>query len=304
MRNCIKPNKLMLGDTIGILAPSYALEPEWIAKSVQTLKDMGFSVAFSNHLFSKANGYAGSIEERAADFNDMITDDSVQMLIFGGGEVSNEILPYIDYQNIISHPKIICSYSDSITLLNAIHSQTGLVTFHGASLRTFERLSEYNKNSFLDRLMSSKTEYQRSSKWKTVHSGKCQGILTGGYLVNYAALQGLKYFHFEPQQKYLLFLEDHERFSSPAVVSKWLSNLEHRDVFSHVTGLIFGHYSLESHPLLDEILWRIGERYQIPVVRCEDYGHGENNAIFPIGIAAELDTEGDRFIFLESGVRV
>ena len=62
---------------------------------------MVFKAKFLNRLFSSANGYAGSIGERAANFNDMVADDSVQMLLFGGSEVSNEIFPCIDYFNII-----------------------------------------------------------------------------------------------------------------------------------------------------------------------------------------------------------
>lgn len=71
----------------------------------------------------------------------MIADDSVQMLLFGGGEVSNELLPYIDYALIREHPKLICSYSDSTTLLNAIHFMCGLPVFYGASVRTFGNLT-------------------------------------------------------------------------------------------------------------------------------------------------------------------
>lgn len=88
------------------------------------------------------------------DFNSMIADDDVRMLLFGGGEVCNEILPYVDYENIVKHPKIICSYSDGTTLLNAIHSKTGLITFYGASPRTYFDLSEYNWQSFEKRLMT------------------------------------------------------------------------------------------------------------------------------------------------------
>lgn len=302
MINLIKPKKLEYGDTIGIIAPSIAMKPDYIQNSVNKLSDLGFKIKLSEHIFSNANGYAGSIEERADDFNSMVSDDSVKMILFGGGEVCNEILPYIDYENIRRHPKIICSYSDSTTLLNAINYKSSLLTFYGASVRTFENLNDYNWQSFEKRFMSAEKEYVKSSPWKAIHAGECEGVLVGGYLVNYAALYGLEYYPEIPYDSSILFIEDHEMFSSPAVVSKWFSNLEHRNVFQRVRGLIFGHYSEEDNPLIDDILYRIGEKYDIPVIKCEDYGHGMNNSIIPIGISAKLDTEKDSFELLESGV--
>ena len=300
----IKPQRLQFGDTIGIIAPSIAMKPEYIENSVNKLSDLGFKIKLSKHIFSNANGYAGSIEERADDFNAMISDDSVKMILFGGGEVCNEILPFIDYESVRRHPKIICSYSDSTTLLNAINRKSGLVTFYGASVRTFENLTDYNWQAFEKRLMTSETEYVKSALWKTIRAGKCEGVLAGGYLVNFAALYGLEYYPEIPCDSCILFIEDHEMFSSPAIVSKWFSNLEHRNVFKNVKGLIFGHYSASDNQLIDDILYRIGEKYDIPVVKCEDYGHGTNNSILPIGIPARLDTDKDSFELLESCVRV
>lgn len=298
----IKPEKLQYGDTIGIIAPSIAMKAEYIESSVQNLRSLGFQVKLSKHIFSDSYGFAGSISERAEDFNAMISDNTVKMLLFGGGEVCNEILPYIDYNNVRQNPKIICSYSDSTTILNAIHYMSGLVTFYGASVRTFEDLSAYNRQAIEKQLMSTKQSYLKSSPWEIIYPGKCEGALVGGYLVNYAALYGLEYYRKSPYESCILFIEDHEKFSSPAVVSKWFANLEHRKAFENVKGLIWGHYSVNcSHPI-DDILYRIGEKYCIPVVRCEDFGHGANNSILPIGINARLDTNTDTFELLESGV--
>lgn len=302
MKKLIKPERLRPGDTIGIIAPAYALKPEHVPGPEKTLRELGFKVKLSKNLFSQTDGYAGSAEERAEDFNEMIADGEVKMLLFGGGEVCNEILPYIDYENIARHPKILCSYSDSTTILNAVHSKTGLVTFYGASLRTFDNLTDYNRQSFINRFVAPETKYVKSGDWQTIRSGAGTGVLSGGYLENYAALQGLRYFALDAKEKYLLFIEFHECFGSPAVASKWFSNLAHRGVFERASGLIFGHYSANPQPQIDAILERIGESYKIPVVKCEDFGHGQNNAVFPIGITARMDTKTGVFEFLENGV--
>ena len=176
------------------------------------------------------------------------------------------------------------------------------MTFYGASVRTFDKLTAYNRQSIENRLMTAGIDYIKSAPWRTICPGRCEGVLAGGYLVNFAALYGLKYYPEIPYGKCILLIEDHEMFSSPSVVSKWFANLEHRNVFKRVTGLIFGHYSEHDNLLINDILFRIGEKYRIPVVRCEDFGHGVNNAVFPIGVPARLDTASADFELLESGV--
>jgi len=298
----IFPRSLRKGDTIGIVAPCWEMKPERLEAPVKTLEKMGYRVRFARNLFSSANEFAGSVEERAKDFNDMIADPEVKAVLFGGGEVGNEILPYIDYRQIVCHPKILSSYSDGTTILNAVHSQTGLITFYGASPRTFGEAVDYNLRSFEKRTGSFDRIYEKSGDWKVICPGKCQGTLTGGYLVNYAALYGLPYFKRPNNKRYVLFIEDHKMFSSPAVVSKWFANLEMYGGFENVAGLIFGHYAEEEYPVIDDILRRLGEKHRIPVVRCDDFGHGTYASTLPIGIECAMDTETGTFTLLESAV--
>lgn len=296
-----KPPRLQPGDTVGIVSPCSTAERDKIEATAITLKAMGFRVKFARNLFSNTWGFAGSAEERADDFNFMLIDDSVKMILFGGGEVGNHLLPRLNYGLLAARPKILCSYSDSTTILNAVTHLCGLVTFYGASPRTFSNLTAYNRQSFSDRLIDPTLSHTPAAPWKTIVPGVCEGVLAGGYLVNYATLCGLRFYPSAPDGCILL-IEDHEMFSEPAVVSKYFANLEHRGVFARAVGLLFGHYSSEPSPLIDEILLRVGERFHIPVARCEDFGHGENNAVFPLGVKARLDTERGSLTYLETAV--
>lgn len=51
-----------------------------------------------------------------------------------GGNNTNSILPYIDYEYLKRNPKIVIGYSDTTALLLAIYAKTGLVTFYGSAL--------------------------------------------------------------------------------------------------------------------------------------------------------------------------
>lgn len=299
----IKPERLRDGDTIGIIAPSYKPKRDPMERSAENLRKLGYKVKFSKNLFSTTNDYAGSIEERAEDLNAMVADPEVKMIYFGGGEVGNELLPFVDYENIKLNPKIFLSYSDSTTLLNAINRMTGLVTFYGSSPRFFESSPiDYTLINFEKRLRSNDLDYVKNSEWRVITPGKAEGILIGGYLINFASLIGLEWYENIPDEDIILFIEDHEKFSTPAMISKWFTMLEHKGVFKRAKALIFGHYSTEERPVIDDILARIGNRYNIPVIRNEDFGHGANGAILPISTRARLNTEDLSFEFLESGV--
>lgn len=297
----VRPQRLRPGDTVGIISPCSLAERDKIEGTAKTLKEMGYRVKFARNLFADTWGFAGSLEERAADFNAMLADDKVKMVLFGGGEVGNQLLYDINYGLLRARPKILCSFSDSTTILNAVTHMCKLVTFYGASPRTFSELSAYNRQSFTDRLVEPTLTHTPAAAWKTIVPGVCEGELAGGYLVNYATLYGLDRYPAAPQNCILL-IEDHEMFNDPAAVSKYFANLEHRGVFRRAAGLLFGHYSAEPNPLIDAILLRVGQKYNIPVARCDDFGHGENNAIFPLGAKARLDTEKGTLTYLEPAV--
>ena len=46
-----------------------------------------------------------------------------------GGNNSNTVFEYLDYEGIKKNPKILCGYSDITSITNIISAKTGLVTF-------------------------------------------------------------------------------------------------------------------------------------------------------------------------------
>ncbi len=102
-----------------------------------------------------------------------------------GGNNSNSLLPYIDYEALRNDPKLIIGYSDVTALLLGINAQTGLITFYGPALVSSfgEYLSLVNEtfHSFINLLCSETNQYQYTmpSSWtdikhdlETQHSAK------------------------------------------------------------------------------------------------------------------------------------
>ncbi len=295
----LKPQKLSLGDTIGIIAPCIALTKEEIAVAKKNMEQVGFQVKFADNAFKNTYGFAATPEERTADLHQMITDTEVKMLLFGGGEVCNEMLPYLDFDLIQENPKIICSYSDSTTLLNAISAHCHMVTYYGFTWKAFTSPVPYNMQVWENRLMAEKPFMDTGSKWRTICPGSAEGETIGGFLANFAIMLNGAYFPYDKSKKYILFIEDHIRFSKPAMVSKYFSHIEQSGFMKQVTGLLFGHYSEDYYEEIEQMLQRIGERYQIPVAKCDDFGHGTHHGIIPIGVQATLNADQGTLKFQE-----
>lgn len=123
-------NRLKIGDTIGIISPSAPITEdltEQFNKGLQVFKDLGFKIVLSKNIYANTLGYSSTISEKVEDINKMFENKKVKAIICSqGGQNSNAILPYIDYEIIKNNPKIIMGISDSTAILNAIYAKTCL----------------------------------------------------------------------------------------------------------------------------------------------------------------------------------
>jgi len=287
------------GDKIGIITPSHVADKERYKVYFSEIKSFGFDIVEGKNIYKDTYGYIASEKERADDFNDMILNKDVKMIFFAGGNCANEIIPLLNYDNIKKYPKIICSYSDGTTILNTIYAQTGLIVYYGQTPGIFNGIRHYDYNQFISNFVEDNIKsFNKNTEWKTICSGIGEGILIGGYTDNIALLIGNKYFSYDKTKKYILFLENHEKFCSPAVISSHLAHIEQNDIIKNISGLLFGHYSENEFPELEKCLARFGQRNKIPVIKCDDFGHGIKHGIIPIGQNARMDTNENKLEYI------
>ena len=291
--------KLAFGDTIGIVNPSSVANPETRAVELRTLERLGFRVKMGANVYADTWGFVASDVERAGDFNAMVRDPEVKMVLFSGGEGSNELLPLIDYDTMRQSPKLYCSYSDGTSILNAIHAKTGMVVYYGQSPGVYGDLRQYDWSQFEAHFLREHPgAYQKNSEWTALFPGCGEGYLIGGYTRNFALLQRSEYLTDHTGRQHILFLEDHEHFSEVGEVNVYLAHIGQSPLMSSVKGLLFGHYSAPQNAHLLQTLERFGKKHGIPVVYCDDFGHGTNHAILPIGARVRLDADNRRMDFL------
>ena len=291
-------NTLKHGDTIGIISPSWVADRKDYEKYAKGIERLGFQIKFGKNIYKDTYKYTASVTERVDDLNEMIYDETVKMVFFGGGYGSVDLLPHIDYKKIKETSKLFLSYSDGTSILNAVYAQTGITTYYGQTPGLFDNISEYDKKQFISHLIEGNvTDYISNSDWNTITEGRCEGSLVGGYLLNFVLTLGNRFFPYQTDKNYILFIEESDKFQSVQDVSMFLTCIGQSQLMEQVTGLLFGHYSEEVSPLLFEVLERFGKKYSIPVAYCDDFGHGTNHAIFPIGRNAVLDTKNKTLLF-------
>jgi len=139
----IYPPALRRGDTIGVFSSSVcatAGHEKQVRYATDFLGARGYHVKLGtlSGTGTKRAWRAGSIAERAAEFNALLRDPEVDCLMASaGGCVSNSILPYIDYDFLREHPKVIIGCYGITALVHGIYAQTGLTTYDGP---VFEQL--------------------------------------------------------------------------------------------------------------------------------------------------------------------
>ncbi len=302
-------NKIKPGDTIGVVAPSNPIigdNIEELKKAKEILEKDGFKVIFSKNIFSNTNRYTATAKEKAEDINEMFKNKEVKMIWCAkGGNNSNSVFEYLDYEAIKENPKIICGYSDITSLTNIIHEKTGLVTFSGTNFKTIATdETNYSYEEAIKRFVKGSLEIgKEKTGYKTIKEGTAEGELVGGNLFLTRGMVCGKYsISFKNK---ILFLEELGIETEPAVINNFLYYMKQNGVFDEIKGLWLGNYEHESKITIEEIVQEVlGDEYDFPIIKSNNFGHCETKTVIPIGTKARIDTnEKEKIKLLEKCVK-
>ena len=298
----IIPNRLKKGDTIGVVAPSNPIvgdNVEEIIRAKEKVEKDGFKVEFSKNLFSNTNGYSSTAKEKAEDINYMFSNRNIKMIWCAkGGENSNSTFEYLDYDIIKKNPKIICGYSDITSITNIITAKTGLVTFSSTNFKTIATdETDFSYQEALKRFVDGDLSLGKPEDYKVIRSGVAEGELVGGNLSLTRGLVAGKY-NIDFKDK-ILFIEELGFETWPAMVSNYLYFMKQNGVFDKIKGLWIGSYNHESNTFLEKIVLDvIGDEYNFPIIKSDNFGHIEEKIVIPIGTKAKIDTKSEEKIML------
>ena len=96
------PPYLKPGDTIGITCPSGYITMEDILPAVNKMKEWGFEIRVGDTVGAQDFTFAGTDEQRAKDFQNMIDDPSIKAIMLGrGGYGAVRIIDKINFKNLL-----------------------------------------------------------------------------------------------------------------------------------------------------------------------------------------------------------
>ena len=283
----IIPEFLKNGDTIGVTAPSHAIDDEpgmiRFASGKAQLEERGYTVRFTENVFAGSDsfGRSSSGTEKAREFNALVSDPEIKAIYSAaGGDFLSEMLPYVDIDLFMNNPKWVQGYSDNTSLLHYLTTKADVATAYGANFGDFgmkpwqpcvtrglevlegKRTVQESFDKYQDGFEVRETGYECYSldtpvEWKNVTGGdsiEFEGRLIGGCMDVLLNIAGTRF------DGTLDFIDKHkgdgiiwflESFALPfEAMMEGLWKMKQLGWFEHTKGIIFGRplfYSNESY---------------------------------------------------------
>jgi muramoyltetrapeptide carboxypeptidase len=293
VRQLVKPPVLRPGDTVGIVAPASNLKPADLDAGCESLRRAGYRPFYFESILDHALYFAGSVDRRARELEEMFVRDDVRAIVCArGGYGSNYLLPALDLEKIKAHPKIFVGYSDITTLLTYFTDIAGLVTFHGPMVA-----KDWAHENGVD-MPSWQAAVSSTTPWDVplgdgvngLVDGEAEGVLYGGCLSILVASLGTPY-----QIKSagtILFLEDIA--AKPFQIDRMLMQLKLSGLLDEVRGIVFGEMldciqTANQGYTLQQVITRIVGDLGVPVAFGVKSGHvTSGNLTLPFGVRAKL----------------
>lgn len=324
--------QLKAGDTIGVTASSSGVDENLhhlVHQSISKMEKRGYKIICGDTVWKQEKASAGPASIRGQEFNNMMKDPAVDMIIPPwGGELLIEILEYIDFKKMSR--KWILGYSDISLLLLAITLKNGLATAHGTNFidlrgESMDRTTakwidvlstqkgesvlqnssdKYQKKWDFERPSSEVFHLTEPTEWQTVSGNKEQftGRFLGGCIDVIRHLIGTPYgdvVHFREAfaagEPIIWYLENCEM--TTADLQRTLVQMRLAGWFDHCSGLVFGRSSANAPVedyVIEDVYEALSRELELPVVYDADCGHVPPQITFINGAVGKVTAENGK----------
>lgn len=277
---------LKSGDKVGIVGCSNAqllsYKPK-IEKLLNVITNIGLIPVCSDFIFEKYSVFSGKPEERANALLEFYADNEIKAIFdISGGDVANEILEYLDFDMIKRNPKPFFGYSDLTTVINAIYTKTGAVSYLYQIRNLIYDCKEAQIERFVNSLFHGKKDLF-DIDYSFIQGNIMEGIVIGGNVRCLLKLAGTKYL---PNFKNKILLL--EAFSGDAaLMTTFFNQLKQMGVFSQINGILLGTFTkmeeLNIEPTVESVLKGVINDEKLPIAKTNDIGHGNDSKCMAVG---------------------
>lgn len=305
----VKPSALRPGDAVGIIAPASNIKRTDLDAGCEALRRAGYRPFYFDSVAEKDLYFAGSVERRARELEEMFLRDDVRAIVCArGGYGANYLLKALDLEKIKEHPKIFVGYSDITSLLTYFCDIAGFVTFHGPMAAKDWAHADGVDVASWEAAVSGTVGWDVAlgAEVSGLVEGEAEGVLYGGCLSILVASLGTPY---EIKSAgTILFLED--LAAKPYQIDRMLMQLKLAGHLDAVRGIVFGEMidcvqTVNQDYTLQDVITRIVGDLRVPVAFGVRSGHvSSNNITLPFGVRAKLAVQDGRVALgiLESAV--
>ena len=246
--------------------------------------------------------FGGTDEERAADFQQMLDDDSIKAIMCArGGYGAVRVIDKLNFNRLQQHPKWIIGFSD-ITVIHAhLNRNYGVASIHSKMCNSFPDDWSKAEPAQVETILSIKQALLgEKMKYTTVPNdknrpGTGEGVLVGGNLKTLESLAGSKS-DIKTAGK-ILFVEDTGEYMYS--IDRMFWGLKRTGKLSGLKGLVVGGFKVKpddspddnfGRTLQDIVLEKVKD-YTYPV--CFDFpvGHQKNNFALKCGVKHRLEVK-------------
>ena len=335
----IRPERLRVGDTIATISPSWgcagAPRVRWkYDLGAQRLRELGLNVVAAPNSMRGTAYLDKNPQARAEDVMWAFESPEVKAIIANiGGSDCVRLLPYLDGEVIRRNPKILCGYSDVMSL-HLYCWRLGLSTFYGDNLLTTvaeaDGWQEYSRRHFKKALFGAAPigEILPSKRWsyepnnhidrgyvrryiknegytRVQGGGRVTGHLFGGHggMMEYAEGDGIALLPSDFEGA-IFFYEDIPEVCDVQYMRSFFDWLGGMGYLGLVNGIVIGKMRFPEHfePYAAAIREVVSGKYGLtglPIVYGLNFGHASPICVLPYGATAELDADSLRFTILD-----
>ncbi len=274
---------------------------------LSTLQKAGLETVYGDGLFAGEKSLTGQdARHRAAELMNYYCDPSVDAIFdISGGDMANEILPWLDYEAIRERGqgKLMFGYSDLTCVLNAVYGKTGcacglyqirnLLYSHGK-----EQMSSLLKLLKEEGRLSRQTaEVHRKQDWTLIRpltdlniqflqGSSMEGTAVGGNIRCLLKLAGTPYLpDFSGK---ILMLEGNSGGADK--ITACLSQLSQMGVFGQIQGILLGTFTEMERRGAGKEAQELVRSFagSLPIAVTEEIGHGNSARCAIIGRTLRL----------------
>ena len=255
---------------------------EKLNKLQSTLSDLGLIPILGNCIYEKESVFSGTGKERAESLMRFYLNPEIRAVFdISGGDIANEVLPFLDYDAIAKSNAVFWGYSDLTTIINAIYTKTKKQSVLYQVRNLISPDAQEQAANFSASMFEGKPDLF-SFDYEMVQKESMQGIVAGGNIRCLLKLAGTPYW---PDMNGKVLLLESLGGLVPQMTA-FLNQLKQIGVFEQINGILLGTFTKMEEENAAPSMLELVKRYagtELPIARTGEIGHGTNAKAIVIG---------------------